>query len=190
MSTVTERITGNFPAVTAATDQSTTIAESHVAGTVTAATITVNGNITANATTYRTFTLVNKGTDGNGTTAVAVFATDTVTTDDVADFDEKALTLSATAAGSRRCQGRHPRARRDARQHRRRALGRARGDRDRAHGLRSAMDPKDDPETARPGQWGSRPLAVSARRRYRRITPQEGTTHAGAGHDADAQGRR
>src|SRR3954467_14136006 len=98
MSTVTERITGNFPAVTAATDQSTTIAESHVAGTVTAATITINGNITANGTTYRTFTLTNKGTDGNGTTAVAVFATDTVTTDDVADFDEKALTLSSTDA--------------------------------------------------------------------------------------------
>jgi hypothetical protein len=98
MSTVTERITGNFPAIAAGTDQSTTIAESHVAGIVKAATITVNGNVTANGSTYRTFTLVNKGQDGNGTTAIAVFATDTPTTDDIADFDEKALTLSSTAA--------------------------------------------------------------------------------------------
>jgi hypothetical protein len=95
MSTVTERITGNFPAVTAAADQSTTIAESHVAGTVTAATITINGNITANATTYRTFTLVNKGTDGNGHDRSRGLRHRHPDDRRRRDFDEKALTLSA-----------------------------------------------------------------------------------------------
>lgn len=83
---------------TAATEQDQTVGEAPFAGTVTGVTITPEAALTANATNFRTFRLLNKGTDGSGTTVVASFATDTVTTDDLVAFDEKALTLSATPA--------------------------------------------------------------------------------------------
>ena len=54
--------------------------------------------ITASATDTVTVSVQNKGAAGTGTTEVASFAFDTATTDDVAAFDEKALTLSGTAA--------------------------------------------------------------------------------------------
>jgi len=54
--------------------------------------------ITADGTNYSTLSAENKGTDGTGTDEICSFAFDTATTDDVAAFDEKALTLTSTAA--------------------------------------------------------------------------------------------
>lgn len=85
---------------TAGTAQDQVIGEAPFAGTVTAAKIVPEANLTAHASNYRTFRVVNKGADGNGSTVVASFATDTVTTDDLADFDEHALTLSAVAGAT------------------------------------------------------------------------------------------
>ena len=54
--------------------------------------------VTGTATNYGTLSAQNKGVAGTGTTEICSFAFDTATTDDVAAFDEKALTLSGTAA--------------------------------------------------------------------------------------------
>lgn len=85
------------PAATIAATQDQVIGKAPFAGAVTAAYMVPEANLTANATNYRTWQLVNKGQDGNGTTVVATFASDTVTTDDLADFDEKAYVLSVVA---------------------------------------------------------------------------------------------
>ena len=69
-----------------------------IACTVTGVTLVPETAITGHATNYATLSLENKGAAGTGTDEVASFAFDTPTTDDVAAFDEKALTLSATAA--------------------------------------------------------------------------------------------
>lgn len=86
------------PAATIAATQDQVIGESPVAGTVIGVSFTPEAALTAHGTDYRTFKVVNKGQAGAGTTAVATFATDTVTTDDLVAFDEKAIPLSATAA--------------------------------------------------------------------------------------------
>jgi hypothetical protein len=83
---------------TAGTVQDQVIGEAPFAGTVTEVTIIPEAAVTANATNFRTFRVVNKGQAGAGTTVVATFATDTVTTDDLAAFDEKTIPLSGTAA--------------------------------------------------------------------------------------------
>jgi hypothetical protein len=89
----------NVPAQgTAGTTQDWVIGEAESGGTVTDVTIIPEAAVTANATNYRTFRVVNKGQAGAGTTVVASFATDTVTTDDLVAFDEKTITLSGTAA--------------------------------------------------------------------------------------------
>lgn len=54
--------------------------------------------ITADGTNFSTLSVDNKGAAGTGTTEIASFAFDTATTDDVAAMDEKAITLSGTAA--------------------------------------------------------------------------------------------
>jgi hypothetical protein len=95
---ITERFQATIPAASAAVAQDQVVAESHVAGKVTAVSFTPEANITAHATNYRTFRLLNKGQSGAGSTVIASFATDTVTTDDLTAFDEKQLTLSSTAA--------------------------------------------------------------------------------------------
>lgn len=86
------------PQATAGDPQDQVIGEAPFAGTVTGVSITPEAALTADASNFRTFRLVNKGQDGSGTTVVASFATDTVTTDDLVAFDEKALPLSGTAA--------------------------------------------------------------------------------------------
>lgn len=83
---------------TANTVQDYVIGEAPFAGVVSEVTIVPEAAVTANATNYRTFRVVNKGQAGAGTTVVATFATDTVTTDDLAAFDEKTIPLSGTAA--------------------------------------------------------------------------------------------
>lgn len=92
-------IEATVPAVGAAsTTQDQVVGEAPFAGTVTSVSITPEANLTAHASNYRTFALVNKGAAGSGSTTIATFATDTVTTDDLTAFDEKAIPLSATAA--------------------------------------------------------------------------------------------
>lgn len=83
------------PAAGATTNQDQAIGESPIAGEVTGVSIIPEAALTAHASNYRTFQLVNKGQSGAGTTVVASFVTDTPTTDDLVAFDEKALTLSA-----------------------------------------------------------------------------------------------
>lgn len=83
---------------TANATQDLAVGTAPFAGTVSAVTIVPEAAVTAHGTNYRTFRLVNKGQDGAGTTVVATFATDTVTTDDLAAFDEKTIPLSGTAA--------------------------------------------------------------------------------------------
>lgn len=99
-------MTATVPAQgTASTLQDLIIGEAPFAGTVTEVTITPEAAVTAHGTNYRTFRVVNKGQAGAGTTVVASFATDTVTTDDLVAFDEKALTLSAVANATTVAEG-------------------------------------------------------------------------------------
>src|SRR4051794_176052 len=90
---------------TAGAAQDQVVGEAPIAGAVTSVRIVPEANLTANAANYRTFRLVNKGQDGNGATVVASFATDTVTTDDLADFDEHALALSGVAGATTVAEG-------------------------------------------------------------------------------------
>lgn len=87
-------LTTTVPAAIAAAAQDQTVGESPIAGTVTSVSFTPEADITGAATNYRTYSLVNKGSDGNGTTVVAslAFSSSGVT---ATDFDEKAITLSA-----------------------------------------------------------------------------------------------
>lgn len=92
-----ETIETNVPALGAAVAGDQVIGEAPFAGVVTAVTFAAEANIVGQATNFRTFRVVNKGQDGNGTTEVAslAFSSAPVTAD---DFDEKAITLSGTPA--------------------------------------------------------------------------------------------
>lgn len=95
----TQVLKATIPAPSAAnTAQDTVIAEAPFDCEVTEVTFISEGAVTANATNYRTLRVVNKGTDGSGSTVVASLALDTPTTDDLAAKDEKAIPLSSTAA--------------------------------------------------------------------------------------------
>lgn len=85
----------DLAAVAAGSDGDTIIGESPFAGVVTAATITFEANVTGDNTESRTFTVINKGVDGNGTTVVATLAMTTGV--NALDYDEKAMTLSVVA---------------------------------------------------------------------------------------------
>lgn len=93
---LTVELSSSTEAVAAGADATVIIGRAGFAGVVAAVTYTPEANITGNDTESRTYTLVNKGTDGNGTTIVATLAM--VTGVNGVDFDEKAITLSATAA--------------------------------------------------------------------------------------------
>lgn len=93
-----------IPAVGAAVAQDQTIGEAPFAGTVTAVTFTPEANITGQATDYRTYQVINKGADGNGTTVVASLAFSSAPVA-AADFDEKALTLSVVAGATAVAEG-------------------------------------------------------------------------------------
>lgn len=96
---LTRQIKAFVPAQgTANATQDQVIGEAPFAGTVTSVVIVPEAAVVAHATNYRTFRVVNKGQAGSGSTVVATFATDTVTTDDLAAFDEKSIPLSGTAA--------------------------------------------------------------------------------------------
>jgi hypothetical protein len=97
-SPLSESITATIPAATKEALQDQVIGEAPFDGVVNSVVIVPEAALTANATNYRTFRVVNKGQGGSGTTVVATFATDTVTTDDLKAFDEKVIPLSGTAA--------------------------------------------------------------------------------------------
>lgn len=88
------------PAAGAAVAQDQAIGEAPFAGTVTEVRIVPEAALVAHGTNYRTFRLINKGQAGAGSTVVASHATDTPTTDDLAAFDEKSLTLSVVAGAT------------------------------------------------------------------------------------------
>jgi len=86
------------PAVAANADADLTIGEAPFAATVTSASFTPEANITGDNTESRTLTIVNKGTDGNGTVVVGTLAFTTGIGG--LDFDEKAFTLSVVAGAT------------------------------------------------------------------------------------------
>ncbi len=90
-------IEADVPAVsTAGNDDDSVIGEAPFAGTVTAVTYVPEAAITGAATNTRAVTLVNKSQDGTGTTVVATLQFDNAV--NAAAYDEKPVTLSATAA--------------------------------------------------------------------------------------------
>ena len=91
------------PAVSAAATATAAATECPYAGTVTAVTYTPVANITGDNTNTRTFTLVNKGADGNGTTVIATRAMTTGV--NATDFNEDALTLSVVAGATTVAEG-------------------------------------------------------------------------------------
>jgi hypothetical protein len=98
-------ISATVPAAGAAVTQDQTVGEAPFAGTVSEVRLIPEAALTANATNYRTFRVINKGQAGAGTTVVATFATDTVTTDDLVAFDEKVIPLSAVAGATTVAEG-------------------------------------------------------------------------------------
>lgn len=84
------------PGATIAATDSFVIGEVSGTGRVTEATYQPEAASTGDGTHYRTYTLVNKGAAGSGTTVIATLAL-TAGVNLVA-FDEKAMTLSATAS--------------------------------------------------------------------------------------------
>ena len=88
-------MTGQDNGVTIAADDSFVIGEVTGAGRVTEVTYQPEAASTGDNTNYRTYTLVNKGSDGLGTTVIATLALTTGV--NLVAFDEKAATLSVVA---------------------------------------------------------------------------------------------
>lgn len=89
-------LTGWIPGQTAGTDSDQVLARAPFAGTVTGVSLTPEAAVTGATGTKRTFTLVNKGQAGAGTTVVATL--DLITGTDLVAFDEKDFTLGTGAA--------------------------------------------------------------------------------------------
>lgn len=85
-----------IPGQSAGTDSDQAICVAPFAGVVSEVTLTPEAAVTGATSTKRTFTLINKGQSGSGTTAVAVL--DLITGTDLVAFDEKAFTISASPA--------------------------------------------------------------------------------------------
>lgn len=80
------------------------VGEAPFAGTVDSVVYVPEADITGAASpASRTFSLVNKGADGNGTTVVATLAM--VAGVNAADFDERAITLSVVAGATTVAEG-------------------------------------------------------------------------------------
>src|SRR5436190_6543335 len=91
----TKKAQTTLPATAAASDYDQTAFEAPAAGKLTGVSYTPEANITGNNTETRTLTVVNKGSDGNGTTVMATLAyTSGVNS---TDFNEDAFTLSVVA---------------------------------------------------------------------------------------------
>ena len=94
ITTLSERGEG---VATAATD-SFAVGKAPYAGTVTGITYTPDAAATGDNTNARTFTVVNKGQSGVGTTVVGTLAL--ITGVNLVAFDEKAFTLSGVAGAT------------------------------------------------------------------------------------------
>lgn len=90
------QLSGQDNGVTIAADDTFTIGEVPATGRVTACSFVPEGASTGDNTNYRTYTLVNKGAAGAGTTVIATIALTTGV--NLVAFDEKDATLSVTAA--------------------------------------------------------------------------------------------
>lgn len=94
---VQERLESTVPALTILQTADQTVGEANAAGRVTSVSYTPEAAVTGAASpASRTLSLVNKGQAGAGTTTVASLAL--VGGVNLVAFDEKAITLSATAA--------------------------------------------------------------------------------------------
>jgi hypothetical protein len=101
---LTKALTADAPAVaTAGNDASESVGPAPFAGTVAGVTYTPSAAITGANTNSRTLKLVNKGQSGSGTTVIAELALTSGV--NAAAFDEKALTLSGTAANKEVAEG-------------------------------------------------------------------------------------
>lgn len=87
-----------IPAATATADPDQAVTEAPFDGTVTKVALVPEAAVTGNNTDTRTFTLVNKGQSGAGSTVIATLAL-TAGVNLVA-FDEKTFTLSAVAGAT------------------------------------------------------------------------------------------
>jgi hypothetical protein len=92
------RLQATIPAAAATADPDQTVGEAPFDGTVTGVALTPEAAVTGDNTNNRTFTLVNKGAAGTGTTVVATLALTTGV--NLVAFDEKAFTLSAVAGAT------------------------------------------------------------------------------------------
>lgn len=90
-------LTQDVPAVsTAGNDDTTVLFQAPFAGTITAVAYTAEAAVTGANTNSRTVSLTNRGLAGAGTTTVASLAL--VSGVNLVAYDEKAITLSVTAA--------------------------------------------------------------------------------------------
>lgn len=89
---LTKKLQGSLPATAAGSNYDQTLGESPFAGEVASVSYTPEANITGDNTESRTLTVVNAGSDGNGTTVIATLAF--VTGKNATDFNEEAFTLS------------------------------------------------------------------------------------------------
>src|SRR3954463_9087351 len=87
---------GQGNGVTIAADDTFTLEPARFTGKVTSVSYVPEAAATGDNTNARTFTLVNKGTSGSGTTVIATLALTTGV--NLVASDEKAFTLSATAS--------------------------------------------------------------------------------------------
>lgn len=92
----TQKLTQSAEAVAAGADATVIVGRAPFAGTVTAVSYAPEAAMTGNTTESRTFSLINKGQAGLGTTVIATLAM--IATVNGVAFDDKTITLSATAA--------------------------------------------------------------------------------------------
>ena len=92
---LTKTLEATIPAAAATAEPDQTITEAPFAGTLTKAAIVPEAAATGDATNNRTFTVVNKGQDGSGTTVMATLALAAGV--NLVAFDEKVFTLSVVA---------------------------------------------------------------------------------------------
>lgn len=88
----TQVLTATDPGVTIAADDTFSVGEVKEAGTVTAVSYVPEAASTGDDTNYRTYTLVNKGQNGSGTTVIATIAL--LSGVNLVAFDEFDATLS------------------------------------------------------------------------------------------------
>ncbi len=98
-----KKIEATIPAAGATANADQVVGETPVTGTVSSVSITPEAAVTGHDTNTRTFTLVNKGAAGSGTTVIGTLAL--VASNDLVAFDEKEFTLSAVEGATTVAKG-------------------------------------------------------------------------------------